>query len=259
MGAVPVRRSRSNDLRAMEAFRRIHATLGDRVVAPGPDPGADTRPRRPRPPRDPAPPRQLRNRRLPNLERPRPAGPVLTATAVLALLALLALGIGRLVVGGPSGSGAAPGPGRPAAAATTGAAGRSAGRVPTTPAAARRGTRGGKTKGPTAATPPPAAVITPRSADAAGATFQVPTASFTVELATTGGPCWVEVGPTASGPFSFAGTMAAGQHQAFPASNELWVRLGAPGNVSVTVDGSALRIDASGATPYNLTFTAAGA
>ena len=27
MDAVPARRSRSNDLRAMEAYRRIHATL----------------------------------------------------------------------------------------------------------------------------------------------------------------------------------------------------------------------------------------
>ncbi|HEX5267057.1 MAG TPA: DUF4115 domain-containing protein [Acidimicrobiales bacterium] len=255
---MPPRRSRSNDLRAMEAYRRIHATIGERVVMPPDTPvrerPAPNRPNRPvrarkgRTGRTVSPPpgylsvgtTRFRTR------GPRPAGPVLTATAVIAVMALIALAVGRLVVGSPSTPRTSP-PHRPQATATTRAAGRAAaGRAPVHTAGAAKRTR--------TSTPAPA-VLVPRSSSATGADYVVTTASFSVQVSTTG-TCWMEVGPSATGPFSFVGTVPAGQQKVFPASNQLWVRLGAPANVTVSVGGTPLQLSAAGSAPYNLTISA---
>ena len=237
----------------MEAYRRIHSTLGERVVMP-PDAPVRERPvpeRRIRP-RDQrrigAPPGYLSlgGSRFRSSGRPRPAGPVLTATAVIAVLALIALAVGRLVVGSPS---------TPRASSTS----RSS-TPPTTATthprvhAAGAG-RAGATPRTTATTTP--AVLVPRSSTAAGATYVVTTASFSVQVNTTG-TCWMEVGPTSAGPFSFVGTVPAGQQKVFPASNQVWVRLGAPASVTVSVNGTPLQLNAPGSAPYNLTISAVG-
>ena len=233
----------------MEAYRRIHATLGERVVVPPADIPRNGR----RDSRLAAPVARSTGRRsrFPSLDRPRPAGPVLTATAVIALLALLALAVGRLAVGSsaPKPSRAA---GRTAATATTAAA-----RAASAPG--RSHSRAGPRAGATATTAPAANVIAPRSVTAAGADYVVPTASFSVQLDTAGGACWVEVGPSAAGPFSFVGTIPSGVQRVFPGSSRLWIRLGAPGTVTVTVNGTPLQLTAPGSAPYDLTISAVGA
>jgi hypothetical protein len=239
----------------MEAYRRIHATIGERVVMPPdtpvwerPAPNRPNRPGRARRGRTVSPPPGYLSVGTTRFRRrgPRPAGPVLTATAVIAVMALIALAVGRLVVGSPSPS---PSPARtspphrPRAAATTRAA---AGRTPVHAAGAAKGTR--------TSTPAPA-VLVPRSSSATGADYVVTTASFSVQVSTTG-TCWMEVGPSATGPFSFVGTVPAGQQKVFPASNQLWVRLGAPANVTVSVGGTPLQLSAPGSAPYDLTISA---
>ena len=234
----------------MEAYRRIHATLGERVAMP---PGAPTRerPDRQGPRRKAAPPAgylTLGTSRFPRTGRPRPAGPVLTATAVIAVLALIALAVGRLVVGSPST------PVR-AGVRTTGHS-----TVPTTVRAAARhrpvhpAGAGGAAR--TTTTAPPS-VLVPRSSTAAGADYVVAKAPFSVQVDTTGS-CWMEVGPSSGGPFGFVGTVPAGQQKVFPASSGLWIRLGAPANVTVTVDGTPLRLTAPGSAPFNLTISSVG-
>ena len=273
MGPVPRRRSGSNDLRAMEAYRRIHSTLGERVVSP-PDAPPRREPRA-RPARQggarrghaaPRPPVQLGSLGNPRFasssRRPRPAGPVLTATAVIALLALMALAVGRLVVGSPSTPAhrAAASASRPprvkvraAGAGSASGAGSRAG--------AGSGARAGRTTGAgaglTTTTTTPS-VLSPRSSTTGGASYVVPTASFSVQVSTTGA-CWMEVGPTSNGPFSFVGTVPSGQQRVFPASSQLWIRLGRPGNVTVAVNGTPVQLTAAGSAPYNLTISAVGA
>jgi hypothetical protein len=246
----------------MEAYRRIHATIGERVVMP-PDPAAgqgrvDTaagqrraaveriRARTARPASAPPGYLSLGSSRFRDGGRPRPAGPVLTATAVIAVLALIALAVGRLVVGSPSTprTGSGRGPSTP-----TTAAGR-----PHVHAAGAGAARAGRPALTTTTTP---AVLVPRSTTAAGAEYVVTTASFSVAVNTTGS-CWMEVGPTPSGPFTFVGTVPAGQQKVFPASSRLWVRLGAPASVTVSVNGTPLQLTAPGSAPFDLTISAVG-
>lgn len=235
----------------MEAYRRIHATLGERVVMP-PDAPLRERPVPERPLRArharriAAPPRYLSlgGPRFGSGGRPRPAGPVLTATAVIAVLALIALAVGRLVVGPPSKTHASSSR-RPPASPTT------------TPSRARVHTAAaghGVARTTTTTTP---TVLVPRSSTPGGAAYVVTTASFSVQVNTTG-TCWMEVGPTSTGPFSFVGTVPAGQRKVFPASSRLWVRLGAPANVTVSVNGTPLQLNAPGSAPFNLTISAVG-
>lgn len=241
----------------MEAYRRIHATLGERVVMP-PDTPVRERPARQPPRRRAAPPAgylTLGTSRFPRTGRPRPAGPVLTATAVIAVLALVALAVGRLVVGSPSTpvrvSSGATSAHRTAGTGATGATG-------TTRATVRhRPVHAAGADGATHATTAPPSVLVPRSSTAGGADYVVTTASFSVQVDTTGS-CWMEVGPAAGGPYSFVGTVPAGQRKVFPASSRLWVRLGAPANVTVTVDGTPLQLTAPGSAPFNLTISSVG-
>ena len=254
----------------MEAYRRIHATLGERVVMP-PDAPVRERPARPRqsPRRRTAPPAgylTLGSTRFPSSGRPRPAGPVLTATAVIAVLALIALAVGRLVVGSPSAPARASSTDRTRAAGTGGTGATGAG---ATGAGAAGGTRTTRTTvrhravhtaragGATRTTTAPPSVLVPRSSTAGGADYTVTTASFSVQVNTTGS-CWLEVGPSAGGPFSFVGTVPAGQQKVFAAASRLWIRLGAPANVTVTVDGTPLQLHAPGSAPYNLTISSIG-
>ncbi|HET6809806.1 MAG TPA: DUF4115 domain-containing protein [Acidimicrobiales bacterium] len=248
---MPPRRSRSNDLRAMDAYRRIHATLGERVVMPPDAPARERRPAAGRvrardARRMPAAPGYLSlgSSRFRDSGRPRPAGPVLTATAVIAVLALMALAVGRLVVGSPS---------TPRASSTRTTL------TPTTAAPHPRvhtaGAGAAARTGRTTTTTP--TVLVPSASTAAGAAYVVTTAPFSVQVNTTGS-CWMEVGPTSAGPFTFVGTVPAGQQKVFPASSRLWLRLGAPASVTVSVNGTPLQLTAPGSAPFNLTISAVG-
>lgn len=69
------------------------------------------------------------------------------------------------------------------------------------------------------------------------ATYAVPKFSYTVNVTSTGGACWVQV-TNSAGTTVVASTLAAGQHQAIPLSGDSKMVLGAPSSVRVDVDTS---------------------
>jgi hypothetical protein len=111
----------------------------------------------------------------------------------------------------------------------------------------------------TTTTSPP--LIQPTAANAAGATYRLPAGQSTVTFSASGA-CWILVQsapPPATGPVLFEGTLQANQTKAFSASGSLWIRLGWPAHAALKVNGVPVRIPASGATPFNLTFGSPGA
>ena len=279
---MPLRSTHGKDQRAIDAFKRIHSAVTD--------PGQETRPQtRPRPDpakpplRPPAPPMPTQavpvpavptetvpdpwradpdgldpagidpdvldpavlGRTMSGAARPagtmpapavrtRPPTSVIVATAVLAGLALLTLLVARLGFG-------------PSAPAGQQLASKTASH-PAGPHQAAPNT-------PTTAPAPPG-MYEPKSTSRSGSTYVIQTSNFTVDVATTGGSCWVEAGPGPAGPFSFASTVPVGSHQSFPAvGGAIWISLGAPNHVSVTIDGVPVQFDPTVAAPYELSFT----
>ena len=88
-------------------------------------------------------------------------------------------------------------------------------------------------------TPPPVTVIspTPRTTPTAHHTTTA-TARFTVRLAAVGGACWVQVRTTGiTGPVIYESTMAQGQSHTVKTRQPIYLRLGVPAYVSITVNG----------------------
>jgi hypothetical protein len=85
-----------------------------------------------------------------------------------------------------------------------------------------------------------------------------PPRATTIELRASRGECWVDVHlGTSSGKALFIGTLKLGQHVSFGLSKPLWIRLGAPGNLSVTIGGRAVKTPIAGA-PTDLRATRTG-
>jgi helix-turn-helix protein/uncharacterized protein DUF4115 len=72
-----------------------------------------------------------------------------------------------------------------------------------------------------------------------------------VVVSAQSGPCWLAVRAGTS--LVYEGTLAPGQTMRF-AQRQLWIRLGAPWNARVTVDGKAYTLP-SGRQPVNVTFS----
>jgi len=107
---------------------------------------------------------------------------------------------------------------------------------------------------PTTTTTAP--LVVPVGASQGGAAYVVARSSFSVTVAVSGGPCWLEERSSASGPVLWQGTLTAGQVRQFSASGGLWLRLGDAVNATVRVDGDPVRFDAGGpGQPYNLSFS----
>lgn len=70
--------------------------------------------------------------------------------------------------------------------------------------------------------------------------------------------CWTEVAATPDGRVLSEGTLDQGQVKSIPADGSLWLRLGAPKNVSVTLNGSMVQLPQSVGSPYDLTFSSGG-
>ena len=88
-------------------------------------------------------------------------------------------------------------------------------------------------------TTPPVTVLSPTPSTTPTAHHTAAAAlRFTVRLTAAGGACWVQVrttGPT--GPIVYESTMPQGQVHAIRTHVPLYVRLGVPAYVSITVDG----------------------
>jgi cytoskeleton protein RodZ len=97
--------------------------------------------------------------------------------------------------------------------------------------------RGNPANKPT--TPPPVTVLspTPRTTPSAHQTAAA-AKHFTVRLVAAGGSCWVQVRTSGiAGPIVYQSTMPQGQVHALKTHVPLYVRLGVPAYVSITVDG----------------------
>jgi hypothetical protein len=155
------------------------------------------------------------------------------------MAAALIVGVGAAVFelgisGGGSGGGGGGAPARPAAAP-----------------AARTPARPGATPPGTTPPPPPAApVLLGTSQQAAVYRVSGPT---NVSVVSTG-RCWVEIrhaGP--SGPIVYSAVLTSGSQQSVAAP--VWLRIGNPAAVTVTIDGSAISPPGlSASAPYNLQF-----
>ncbi len=111
---------------------------------------------------------------------------------------------------------------------------RSAAPPPTTPAAT-------VPSGPLAAT----------SSDSDGAVYAVGRDGFTVTLEATG-RVWVQVRQTDEGEVVFEDTLVNGGVENFPATGQLWIRVGNQSNVKLAVDGTPVTFPDTTDEPYNI-------
>lgn len=94
-------------------------------------------------------------------------------------------------------------------------------------------------------------VLQPTTSTPATALYQAPP-SYTVELRATG-PCWVDA-TTAIGTVLWTGTLEPGQTQAVDATGNLVVRLGAAGDVTVSLDGEPVDLPPGFVSPFDMSF-----
>jgi hypothetical protein len=109
---------------------------------------------------------------------------------------------------------------------------------------------------PSSTAPPPTTVPPPPAPPAADngsqATYVLARPRFTVVVAATDAPLWVQVRAGQRGAVLFTGTLQPGDTKPFDAPGVLWVRVGNLGHSAVTIDGAALKLPAKPAAPYNL-------
>ncbi|HVB91083.1 MAG TPA: DUF4115 domain-containing protein [Acidimicrobiales bacterium] len=103
----------------------------------------------------------------------------------------------------------------------------------------------------------PALVSPPVVSSAHAATYTVGRPAFTLALAATSAPCWVEVTDVATGAVLFTGILGPGQEHTVGAPGSVSVIAGAPQALAVTVDGSAVTLPPGFQAPITLGFMAA--
>jgi hypothetical protein len=94
-------------------------------------------------------------------------------------------------------------------------------------------------------------------ATAHSATYDVGTSTFTVTVATTSGPCWVDATSTTTGTTLFVGTLAPGERQSFGALGPVTMTIGAPTVFVASVNGVAAALPAGFQTPFTMNFVTA--
>ena len=105
-------------------------------------------------------------------------------------------------------------------------------------------------------TVPPPAQVHASSSTSTTADYGAPATSYTVALKATG-PCWVEATAASTGKVVWTGTMTPGQTQSVPGTGSLILRLGAPQDVSITLNGSPVVLPAGYQSPFDMRFTSA--
>jgi len=102
----------------------------------------------------------------------------------------------------------------------------------------------------------PSNEITPTAATAYSATYGAPSSSYTVAIGASA-PCWVMATAGTTGKVVWTGTIAAGGSHSISASGTMVVRLGAPSDAAVTMNGRKVQLPTSFRSPLDLTFQAA--
>jgi hypothetical protein len=129
----------------------------------------------------------------------------------------------------------------------------------TTTIGGHSGSAGHHTTSTTAATTTttaPSAVSAPQSASSQSARYTVAAASYSLNLAATGGECWVQA-TGSGGNVLFSGVLSAGQSHAVAVSGPVTVVAGAPSAFAATVDGAAVSLPPGALAPFTLSFAPA--
>jgi hypothetical protein len=95
--------------------------------------------------------------------------------------------------------------------------------------------------------------VSPTSASSVAADYTTPTGNYTVALQASG-LCWVEATMASTGAVVWTGTLQSGQAHSIPATGSLIVRLGAPNDVDVTLNGTSVLLPSGFASPFDLRF-----
>ena len=93
-----------------------------------------------------------------------------------------------------------------------------------------------------------------QSTTANGATYVPPTPSYQLTFTAAHGACWVLVTSQSTGSTLYTAVMPQGTSQSVPASDGTEVQLGAPGAISITLDGEPVILPSSLTSPYALYF-----
>ncbi len=104
----------------------------------------------------------------------------------------------------------------------------------------------------TSTTTTPTALV-PVSTSSTDVAFVAPKGSYTLDMADSGGLCWVGIQQTSGGPYIWQDTLGAGQTTSYRASGPLVIRIGAPRFLGVRVNGVPVRLPGF-AQPYDVTF-----
>jgi hypothetical protein len=95
----------------------------------------------------------------------------------------------------------------------------------------------------------------PRTANTTDVAYVAPATSYLVTLTVTGSPCWVGIETSASGPWTWEGTLQPGAQKTYNASGTTILRVGAPRYLKVSIDGIDVQLPPSYMQPYDMTFT----
>jgi hypothetical protein len=117
-----------------------------------------------------------------------------------------------------------------------------------------RGSQAGSRPLIASSTTVPEPMLVATAATTSYASYTVNAASVNIDLS-AGRACWIELRDASrNGPLVYQGTLQPGATQAFHAVGSVWMRLGDPSGVTVTIDGSAVNLPAV-SNPYDLTVT----
>ncbi|HXZ82179.1 MAG TPA: DUF4115 domain-containing protein [Acidimicrobiales bacterium] len=118
-------------------------------------------------------------------------------------------------------------------------------------------TSGSKTPGTSLARPggrAPGQGLAPTSVSGSVVTYAMASPHYTVAFSASG-PCWLGVEATVNGRYLWQTTLVAGGRASYRANGSIAVRIGAPRNVSVRVDGVNVELPAKNVQPYDITFS----
>lgn len=108
---------------------------------------------------------------------------------------------------------------------------------------------------PSTVAPPQPAAVSPSQLGPASGSYSVSGGSINVTLAATA-PCWIDVRTMANGPAVFTGLVAPGWQHSFAGSGGMWMRIGYPAGLKVSVNGQAVAVPST-SNPYDLSFVRA--
>jgi hypothetical protein len=100
------------------------------------------------------------------------------------------------------------------------------------------------------------AALTPTAPTAFSAQYSAPSSTYTVAIDASA-PCWVMATDPSTGRVVWAGTVDPGASHSLPVAGSVVVQLGAPTDVSVSLDGRPVRLPTGFRSPFNLTFQGA--